>query len=294
MKFQRKTRSGFARKDLLAIVACVFVLGLLQVVVRGDVRSRSRLAACLANFDQLALGWLMYSGDNDEKLVWNPESGTAGKIAGSPSWAGGWEDYSISNPDNTNSALLVDHGSPAGQFGALLGSYVRRNPSLFRCPDDPIYLTISGKSYPRVRSVSMNGYMNGYRASGAQNSWSSGSYINFRTLGDFARLKPSEAYVFTEEREDSLNDCVLNVDLPKDLSLNNVLTPGSFSMVDYPAGRHDRGCVFSFADGHVEYWRWADARTTPTLRPGELLTLNVSMPNNPDVARLALATSRAR
>ena len=23
-----------------------------------------------------------------------------------------------------------------------------------------------------------------------------------------------------------------------------------------PASRHNRGCVLSFADGHVEYWKW--------------------------------------
>ena len=26
---------------------------------------------------------------------------------------------------------------------------------------------------------------------------------------------------------------------------------------DVPADRHNQGCDFSFADGHVEHWRWA-------------------------------------
>ena len=30
---------------------------------------------------------------------------------------------------------------------------------------------------------------------------------------------------------------------------------------DQPADRHNRGCNLSFADGHVEYWKWAWSRT---------------------------------
>ena len=26
---------------------------------------------------------------------------------------------------------------------------------------------------------------------------------------------------------------------------------------DVPANRHNQGCDFAFADGHVEHWRWA-------------------------------------
>jgi hypothetical protein len=28
---------------------------------------------------------------------------------------------------------------------------------------------------------------------------------------------------------------------------------------DLPASRHSQGCTFSFAEGHVEYWKWQSA-----------------------------------
>ena len=63
-------------------------------------------------------------------------------------------------------------------------------------------------------------------------------------------------------------------------------------MVDYPGDRHNRAGNLSFADGHVESWRWKDPRTTPLHRSGAPLVLAVPSPNNPDVARIQNATSR--
>lgn len=31
--------------------------------------------------------------------------------------------------------------------------------------------------------------------------------------------------------------------------------------IDFPATRHDNGCVLSFADGHSEMWRWLEPNT---------------------------------
>jgi prepilin-type processing-associated H-X9-DG protein len=62
--------------------------------------------------------------------------------------------------------------------------------------------------------------------------------------------------------------------------------------VDYPADWHSRGGNLSFADGHVETWRWNDPRTMPRRRLGVNLALHVVSPGNPDVARIQEITSR--
>ena len=37
--------------------------------------------------------------------------------------------------------------------------------------------------------------------------------------------------------------------------------PNAWSWIDFPATRHNNGCVLSFADGHAEAWKWREGRT---------------------------------
>jgi prepilin-type processing-associated H-X9-DG protein len=97
---------------------------------------------------------------------------------------------------------------------------------------------------------------------------------------------PSRAFVFIDEREDGINDGWFIVDM-SGFSPQN---PNAYTIVDYPADRHNRGVNLSFADGHTETWRWKDRRTMPPHNFG--LILGVVSPNNPDVARLQSAASR--
>jgi prepilin-type processing-associated H-X9-DG protein len=51
--------------------------------------------------------------------------------------------------------------------------------------------------------------------------------------------------------------------------------------MNLPATWHNSGCNFSFADGHVELFKWRDPRTLA------LKVINtVRTPNNPDLRRL--------
>jgi prepilin-type processing-associated H-X9-DG protein len=52
--------------------------------------------------------------------------------------------------------------------------------------------------------------------------------------------------------------------------------------VSYPAAYHERGANVSFADSHVEYHRWQDARTLPPVQYAKSLGQKAS-PNNLDV-----------
>ncbi len=82
-----------------------------------------------------------------------------------------------------------------------------------------------------------------------------------------------QTFVFIDEREDSINDCVFYVGMGR---------RGSDAYwIDLPASYHNGAAGLSFADGHAEIKRWRDPRTMPPLDP------NVSpfpSPNNRDVA----------
>ncbi len=101
-------------------------------------------------------------------------------------------------------------------------------------------------------------------------------YVIYRKYSEIVR--PAMSWVLIDEREDSINDGLFQTDLKGRGS--------SARIVDYPASYHGQAAGLLFADGHAEIKRWQDPRTTPSLRPGVLIPLNVPSPNNPDVAWL--------
>jgi len=56
---------------------------------------------------------------------------------------------------------------------------------------------------------------------------------------------------------------------------------------DLPPLRHGDGTNFSFADGHAEYWKWKDPRTTDLGR--QAAGTDLRQPGNPDMQRVQKA-----
>lgn len=280
-------RGGFTLIELLVVITIIAILASVLLPAMGTAKVRSQGIRCLQNLRNLQLAWGMYADDSDGQLVWNPDGSDSGKVWGKPSWAGGWLDFTTS-PDNTNTELLVSYGSRAGRYGGLLGPYVGKNFKVFKCPADRAAVTILGRPLPRVRSNSMNTYMNGARADNGQlNRWSSKDFKTYKKMSDFTKPSPANTFVFLDEREDSINDSSFSVNLLADLDQNNNLTPETFMMVDFPASYHNRAAGFTFADGHAEIHKWQDTRTIPGVRSEAQINSVPIYPSNPDVGWLA-------
>ncbi len=266
-----RRRRAFTRLEALTVAVALALIASVAVPTWGGARTLGDSQWCTANFRQLARGWLLYAEDHAGRLPGNLDGGDAmDPRSTNRTWAAGWLDFNGSS-SNTNLALLRD-----AQLGPYVGS-----TSVYRCPaDNSLSRARTGK--PRVRSVAMNSYV-GQR----QAPWTSG-YRMVTNLYQIVDPSPSSCLVFVDEREDSLNDgCFL-------ISMDGYdpEQPARLFLVDYPAARHEGGATMSFADGHVETWRWADVRTRPGLRAGSNLPLNVNQPNNPDVRRIQEAASR--
>jgi prepilin-type processing-associated H-X9-DG protein len=63
------------------------------------------------------------------------------------------------------------------------------------------------------------------------------------------KLAPALTLVVLDESIQTIND-----------GFFGVLATGN-RFWDVPSSRHSRGCNFNFGDGHVQHWRWKDART---------------------------------
>jgi len=276
LRVQMQRDTAFALSDLITTLAVVLILIILQLPSAATTRGKGRSASCLNNHRQLVRAWQLYADANGGRLVGNLDGGGGGTLANSNlTWVLGWFDFSGGLPAgaSTNTRYLTIY-SP-------LAPYLNRQAAVFKCPADTS-LSLGRRGVPRVRSVSMNGYL-GERAG----PFTPG-YYQFRKISEIIKPNPSQAFVFIDEREDSINDGVLSIDM----NGHDPIAPGSYTIVDYPADWHNRGANLSFVDGHTETWRWRDALTMPAHRPGQLIPLEVASPNNLDVARIQAAASR--
>jgi prepilin-type N-terminal cleavage/methylation domain-containing protein/prepilin-type processing-associated H-X9-DG protein len=272
----KQTRTGrvaFTLIELLVVIAIIAILAALLLPALARAKSKAQGIFCMNNTKQLALSWIMYADDMAGRLPPNHDGTGAGKGAGAECWVAGWLDYSASS-DNTNTEMLVNHDKYP--YGAYLGPYIK-NPGAFKCPGDHSMALVGGANKPRVRSVSMNCYV------GDGRTWVSPSRYGVKTPAGgkpFTKMaeimSPVNLFVTLEEREDSINDGWFAT-APDTL----------YQIVDYPAAYHGRATDFSFADGHSEIHKWTDARTTPVLSQGQLLTLNVNLSGDKDLLWLA-------
>lgn len=100
-------------------------------------------------------------------------------------------------------------------------------------------------------------------------------YQVFRKLDQISDPSPSKAWVFMDERPDSINDGLFMI---------NMTAKGKAAkIVDYPANYHNQSAGMAFADGHVEMKKWVDTRTVPHVNSSQTLMLDIPSPDNPDV-----------
>lgn len=227
---------AFSRVELLVTLAIVITLIVIQLPLLGSTKSSSQATVCADNLRRLIQAWTMYADDNRGQLV--PNNGNLAPGDDRQTWVNGWLDFT-SSLDNINTKYLV--GSEQDSRYGLLGPYLKRDATVFRCPADLSRVRIFGRLFNRVRSYSMNNWMGGT----AFNQET--GFKVYDKLEDITRPNPSKAMVMVEEREDSLNDGVFSVDM----SLLNIWG-------DYPASRHEGGINLSYADGHVGFRPWQE------------------------------------
>jgi prepilin-type processing-associated H-X9-DG protein len=77
-------------------------------------------------------------------------------------------------------------------------------------------------------------------------------------MADVRVPHPSVALVFVDEAENSIDNNALGLYCGALTAGGASIDPtqGSANFWNLPASRHNNGCNLSFADGHVDHWKW--------------------------------------
>ncbi|MFO1501341.1 MAG: prepilin-type N-terminal cleavage/methylation domain-containing protein [Verrucomicrobiota bacterium] len=231
LRLARPVDSGFTLIELLAVIAIMGILLALLVPALAVAKGKVAAVVCTTNLRQFGLAFHLYSGDNQDAILPNKDGQN---VRVPETWVEGW--LGVPGPDCTNVLHLRR---------SLLARYVPE-PRLWRCPasKDPTV----GVRMPRVRTISLNGFMGGVGAD------EGGTF--YRRLSDITRPSPSEALIFIEERIDTINDGTFALQARFDAS-----RPNTWVLRDKPGIDHREGGNIAFADGRAEARHWRDRRT---------------------------------
>jgi len=265
-KLRHKARSinGFTLLELLVCIAVIAILAALLLPALNAAQSKAQSTACLSNLRQLQLACINYTSDGTDRLVNNNATQTG---SDTNAWvSGNVQRYTAAYAADITGAALYPH------VGLL---------QVYQCPASRAFIhDFNQNPVAHNRSYSMSVWLgSNLRPEGSQK--------------DTQLASPALVFVLIDENAISIDNGTFGV---HPLSVAN-------NFWNLPASRHGKGCNLSFADGHVEHWKWTgpyvnahnakfNADDTRVQRPDPDVNpaaMTYSTRTDPDLIRLARA-----